>query len=48
MIDSSYFELGQTKWRTEIEQRLKLFIQITSQQSKVQSLATITKLVKAK
>ena len=26
MIDSSYFELGQTKWRTKIKQRLKLFI----------------------
>ena len=26
MIDSSYFELRQTKWRTKIKQRLKLFI----------------------
>ena len=26
MIDNSYFELEQTKWRTKIKQRLKLFI----------------------
>ena len=26
MIDSSYFKLRQTKWRTKIKQRLKLFI----------------------
>ena len=25
VIDSSYFELGQTKWRTKIKRRLKLF-----------------------
>ena len=31
MIDSSYFELRQTKWRTKIEQRLKLFIEISIQ-----------------
>ena len=27
MIDSSYYELGQTKWRTKIKQRLKLQVQ---------------------
>ena len=26
VIDSSYFELGQTKWRAKIKRRLKLFI----------------------
>ena len=31
MIDSSYFELGQTKWRTKIKRRLKLFTFISLQ-----------------
>ena len=31
LIDSSYFELGQTKWRTKIKRRLKLFTYISIQ-----------------
>ena len=31
MTDSPYFELGQTKWRTKIKRRLKLFTFISIQ-----------------
>ena len=53
MIDSSYFELGQTEWQTKflkmkIETLYLNFNTITSRHSKVQSSTTVTKLVQAK
>ena len=49
--DSSYFELGQTKWRKRFKRKLKLFtyisIQLPHNEAKWKAQQTITKLVKS-